>query len=779
MPIKRADDRSSVKSKAVSTPKAEPKTAERKPAVGKATPSRSATALAKSGFSASAPVSGTQAQSTPVGATSTADRLLGRIASLFGRDRELDQLSDKVTDLKKKVLSDASLTPAELQQVRGALADAERQYKTLAAKRGYPVGETRPTTPEAFELYQEQQEIHFELIAGKDLKGGVLGDLKKAVSAKDTKQIDALAAKVAADLVMSSSPAIAKDKIGLLRATLAQLDDRGAQLQVLDEVRAKLAAEVGKSGPGPVSLADFDQAAKFNTGVSVQKTELPPGIKGTDKIMPNKPIPGWEATNRAAVKAGFDDLERDGKLFISKIPAGQTAKVAMKLDLNVGLDGPPSVTDPTGTAATVAELLERADKQGKSIRMTVGDSSGFENGPLGRTSMDIMRDTGNYHYALKAGLQFEAKKGTAGAAEALAKIEAAEQRGVFFGSKDDKVSTPADLAAAEKAASRVVEVIDYDKAGFVKVEPELGPIGLAAHGTREFMMAKPWVEADFRVHATRGLSNHILANYTGAQKGLIGLHATGLRPLDQGQDKRGNNPIDVMNMITRTTAPGTLFSMRSGTDPKLFDKMKALGNKELDAAWAGAEGKWAALQGRKGAYGDFKKEIDALQKSLNEQRDAGVDPVTLIDRMRSGIREALEKADAKSPGFKQEFWDTAHASTRVVLRAGWELRKLIPEEIRDEEIGARIGLLSQLPYQSDLVVQTQPKIGEGGGPDAYQHVRDVGAVIVGTHESATDALAWELAGKQGSMWTENYPARFGVMFGVGAMHPDEINRLDR
>ena len=44
---------------------------------------------------------------------------------------------------------------------------------------------------------------------------------------------------------------------------------------------------------------------------------------------------------------------------------------------------------------------------------------------------------------------------------------------------------------------------------------------------------------------------------------------------------------------------------------------------------------------------------------------------------------------------------------------------------------------------------------------------------------STDALAWELANKQGSMWKDNHPARFGLVFGVGPMHNDEIERLDR
>jgi hypothetical protein len=712
----------------------------------------------------------------PTTVGSAADRLLNRISGLFGKDRELDQLSDKLTDLKKQAYADNRITPAEMTALQDKLAEVEKQFAKFAAARGYPVGELRPTTPQSFKIFQEQQEIHFDYLAGKDLKGGVLGELQDAAKSKDARKIDQLASKVALDIIGSKNPAIAKDKISLLRATLARVDDRATQLSTMAAVREKLSVKLNEAvslpGSPAISLADFDKASKFNTAVSVHKTELPPGIKGSDKIFPNKPIPGWEQTVRAATRASMDDLAKNDQLFLSKIPAGGSATVAVKLDLNVGADGPPSVSDPAGTNATISELLERADKDGKKLTLTVGDSSGFENGPLGRTSMDVLHDTGNYHHALKAGLTFAAKKGEPGAAEALAKINEAESRGVYFGSKDDKVSRPADLAAAEKAAAKFVSIVDYDKAGFTKVEPDLGPIGLASWGTKEFQMAKPWVEADFRVHVSRGLSNHILANYTGAQKGLIGLHAIGLRPLDQNQDRRGQNPIDVMNMITKTQGLGTLFNMRSGAPAS------AMGSAAMTPEWAAAEGKWKHLE-TFSAFKTFQKDVEKLQDDLNKKRDGGMPTVQLMEEMRSGVRGLLDKADGTSPGFRQAYWDTAHESTRVVLRAGWEVRKLLPSEIRDESIGSAIGLLSQLPYQSDLVIQTQPKIGEGGGPDAYQHVKDVGAIIAGTTESATDAIAWKMGNQPGNRFNANFPAWYGLVFGRGPMHEDEIQRLDR
>src|SRR5207244_2791132 len=108
--------------------------------------------------------------------------------------------------------------------------------------------------------------------------------------------------------------------------------------------------------------------------------------------------------------AALDDLQKSGQLFLSKVPAGgaRPAEVAVKLDLNFGLEGPPSVSDPAATKATLVELLQRAQADGKSIHLTVGDSAGGENIPLGRTTMDIMRDTGNYAMALKAGLEVAA-----------------------------------------------------------------------------------------------------------------------------------------------------------------------------------------------------------------------------------------------------------------------------------------------------------------------------------------------------------------------------------
>lgn len=715
---------------------------------------------------------------------SFSERILNDMHRMFGHDRELDELSNKVVSLKDQAFKDNRLDRSELDAIYTRMADIEAAYAKFAGDRGYPVGSLRPTTPASFKVYREQQEIHFQWLAGKDLQGGALAELNQAVRARDGGKVDQLAGKIAFDLLASSSPAVALDKVNLLRASLSKIDDRSRQAEILAKVGAKLDNEISKqwpvSGgkPPPLTRAAFDKAVRYEGAVSVHETKLPAEVRGTNKLFPNRPIPGWENTTLAATKASLDDLSRNGQLFLDKVPPGAgVANVAMKLDLNFGADGPPSVTDPTTTHATLLELLRRAKAQGKQIRFTVGDSSGGENIPLGRTSMDIMRDTGNYHYALKAGLTLAAEEGNAEAKTSLAKIVAAEQRGVFFGGKDDKTSTPVDLASAEKAAAKYVVPVDYDKAGYVKVDPKLGPIGLASWGTREFQIARPWAEADYRVHVARGASTHLLAGWTGATKGLIGLHAFGLRPVDQGMDKRGENPLAAFRGLTQITGFAAIFANRTGAS-ELLAKVAASGDPKLIAEMKSCQAKWEGLQKNTAAWSTFSRETNAIADEAEKALKSGAPHPEVMERVRLRTREALDSADRAVPGFRQAFWDAAHAGTRFLFVAARNFRGLIPAEIKDADVGRRIGLLSQLPYQSDLVIQSQPKMGEGGGPDAYHEVRDVGVIIAGTNERDTDAAAWRAAGKRENLWELNYPVHSAVLFGRGPMHHDEIRRLD-
>ena len=89
-------------------------------------------------------------------------------------------------------------------------------------------------------------------------------------------------------------------------------------------------------------------------------------------------------------------------------------------------------------------------------------------------------------------------------------------------------------------------------------------------------------------------------------------------------------------------------------------------------------------------------------------------------------------------------------------------------------MGLRIGLLSRLPYQADLVVQGLPKIGIGGGPDAYFEVRDPGLLVAGTDEIGVDVTAIREAGVPGNPWAFNHPVHGALQFGRGPMCRDEV-----
>jgi hypothetical protein len=111
----------------------------------------------------------------------SAERLLNRMASLAGQDRELSELSTKITALKTSAYSDKRLSPAELTALQQKMADIEAAFTQFASERGYPVGNQRPADPKSFRIYQEQQEIHYQWLAGKDLRGGALGQLNDAM----------------------------------------------------------------------------------------------------------------------------------------------------------------------------------------------------------------------------------------------------------------------------------------------------------------------------------------------------------------------------------------------------------------------------------------------------------------------------------------------------------------------------------------------------------------------------------------------------------------------
>ena len=72
-----------------------------------------------------------------------------------------------------------------------------------------------------------------------------------------------------------------------------------------------------------------------------------------------------------------------------------------------------------------------------------------------------------------------------------------------------------------------------------------------------------------------------------------------------------------------------------------------------------------------------------------------------------------------------------------------------------------------------------PKIGLGGGPDAYFEARDVGVMVCGTDEISVDLTATRCAGITGNPWQFNHPIHGALQFGRGPMSWDEIRTVSK
>jgi len=719
----------------------------------------------------------------------TWERFLNAQSELFGGDREFTELSNKLDEVRSKAFADLKLTAPEVEILYEKLEAVAKLYSKLAARKGIAVGSSPPTSKESFRVFREDAEIHFQTLAGRDrehYRGGLLGELTKASDP------DLVARRMALDILTSATTAIAFDKVNLLRAQLSLLGDGARQRGMIELVGRHLrevSADPVWSASGRalvLRLEEFESACRFESCVSVHHVRLPAEVQGTNRMLPNRPLPGWLAENRTGVHAVLADLRSAGKLFLERIePSERPRNVALKIELNMGMEGAPSVTDPATTYAVIAELLEASSARGVYLLFTVGDSNGIENAPVGRTTMDIMKDTGNYHAALKAGLEWAADRGTSADARELAlsglgKIEflAKASPPVFFGSAEDRVSSPRDLEAVEAAARPWVVCVDYDETGFRTVEPDLGPLGQAVWGTREFQIAEPWASADYRVHVSRGVSNHLFAGWTGALKGLVGLHALGLRPGDQGMNQRGESPLDVLSAVMQAGGFTGLPARRAGVSD--FAGLAArCDNAECRSAVQQSAKQWQDLSSFASGRKIWAAGAAALEAELRKLRAEGTSETVLMAKMRQRTRAILEDAEREAPGFRASLWQGVSDGTRAFILTMWRLRDHLPDAMRDERMGLRIGLLSRLPHQADLVVQGLPKIGLGGGPDAYFEVRDAGIVVAGTDEISVDLIAIQEAGIGGNPWAFNHPVHGALQFGRGPMCWEEVRVLRR
>jgi hypothetical protein len=269
---------------------------------------------------------------------------------------------------------------------------------------------------------------------------------------------------------------------------------------------------------------------------------------------------------------------------------------------------------------------------------------------------------------------------------------------------------------------------------------------------------------------TRGCSTHLFAKWTGAVKGLIGLHALGLRPADQGLNELGQSALEMLVMMMHLSGFNGIIGTKSG----LGDLNKAAPNEALVKSTE----MWNRLSRTADLLAGWNYWVAGtftLHSDLRDEMKAGRPETEVMAKMRRMTCGILDEADRRSPGFRKALWAAVYDGTRSGLIGTWRVRDMIPVSMRDERMGMRIGLLSQVPWQAELVVQGLPKIGIGGGPDAYETVRDVGAIVAGTDEVAVDVTALRAAGVEGNPWEYNFPIFGALQFGRGPALWDEIH----
>lgn len=703
------------------------------------------------------------------------ERFLNAQSGALGGDREFRELSNKLDQVRSRLFGDGEITEEELDALAVQMEAVAALYKCLAERQGITGDAPLPATKEAFAVFREAAEIHFQTLAGDDrqhYRGGLLGQWTGRPDDGGTLQ------RIVLDLLTSASTPIALDKVHLIRAQLSLLGDGRRQRVLLDRVRDGLRLELTRdvwraSGRGPaLTVEQFEAACRFESVMASAHVALPAEWSGTNRMLPNRPIAGRDVRHRPAVRALLTALASEGKLFLDRVaPSEQPVEIAIKLELNLGFEGAPSVSDPAVTYAAIAELLELGRARGLRLHFTVGDSNGIENAPFGRTSMDVLRETGHYHAALKAALEFAGGTGR----EPLFKLLALEQGSppVYLGSRQDVDSTQQDLERVERAAAPWVRCVDYDVEGFRAIDPGLGPLATAVWGGRQFHVAEPWVAAHYRVHLTRGASNHVFAGWTGSLKGLVGLHALGGRPADLGMVQRGTNPLELLTAVMRSGGITGMFAARGGVAGYPILAAASEDSRCL-AATAQSTESWNALAQFAAGREVWTKGVNELDAELRADQAAGLPPIELMAKMRRVAANLLARADLASPGFRDSLWQGVADGTIAFLLTMWRIRNLIPEVMRDERLGLRIGLLSRLPYQADLVVQGLPKIGLGGGPDAYFEARDVGIVVAGTDEISVDLTALRHAGVAGNPWAFNHPIHGALQFDRGPMCWEEI-----
>ncbi|MBL8222591.1 MAG: hypothetical protein JNL62_25355, partial [Bryobacterales bacterium] len=314
------------------------------------------------------------------------ERFLNSQSEAFGGDRELTELSNKLSECKSRIFADSEVTPAEREILLERMEAVAALYARLAAKKGAAIPAAAPTNKQTMRVFAEEAEIHFQTLAGgasEYFRGGLLREFAEADDPHPA------ARRIVLDILTSASTAIAIDKVHLLRSQLSALADEAEKRRRLSLLQTGLREELEKpvwaaSKPAITGEA-FESECRFSSVVAAGMVPLPSAVRGDNRMLPNRPLPGRDAANLAVVHNLFAGLSRSRALFLDRIaPSANVVAVAVKLDLNLGIEGPPSVSDPAVTYAVIRELLRLAAARGVTMRFSLGDSNGIENAPVGR-----------------------------------------------------------------------------------------------------------------------------------------------------------------------------------------------------------------------------------------------------------------------------------------------------------------------------------------------------------------------------------------------------------
>jgi hypothetical protein len=240
--------------------------------------------------------------------------------------------------------------------------------------------------------------------------------------------------------------------------------------------------------------------------------------------------------------------------------------------------------------------------------------------------------------------------------------------------------------------------------------------------------------------------------------------------------RRGESPLDILIAILHTGSFTGMFASRANV-PDFAAIAASCHDLQCQTAIRESTQDWTGLSQFARGRAVWTEGAIAVDAELRRDRDAGLGDMEIMAKMRRRMAALVTQAEEASPGFRASLTQGVAGGTRAFLLTMWRMREHLPQEMRDESMGLRIGLLSRLPYQADLVVQGLPKIGLGGGPDAYFDVRDAGIVVAGTDEISVDLTAIREAGIDGNPWSFNHPIHGALQFGRGPMCWEEIRNV--